>query len=552
MSRGKKSSGSRGRPDKGIKIPRETCLIDVDAAKPVAVALAFPNTYRVGMANLGFQGVYHLINEHPRAYAERLFLPAPVMSGGKRTQKDAAPVTIESGRSAPAFDIIAFSVSFEEDYPHIVRMLHRSGLHPLREKRGRDAPLVVVGGTAVMINPAPLLQIADVMPLGDGRLLLPVLLDTFDDAGRGHKADFLERLSGRDGFLVPGRRGGRKVPADASGGEGLLVLREKPAAGTQPVSSVCITPGSEFGLKGLIELTRGCDRRCAFCWGGHNCGPFFTFSRDKILAYADRIAGAARGLGLVTMSAASYPDLPGLLEALRGRSLEVGLSSLRFEGLTARLAGEIVRAGQKTATLAPEAGTEKLRRTIHKQLSDEVILEKCGLLFRAGLKHMKLYFLVGLPGEARGDLEGIIELVGQIHRLMVAEGRKRGRLGDLHISVNCFIPKPHTPLQDAPMDNIKTLREKIAFLRQALSSFSNLRLTAMSPHAAHVQGLLSRGGDGLTPLLLEAGLNTVTWRQAARRAGADMESENCRRREADEKPFWKQLKTVFTEKLSGP
>jgi len=230
---------------------------------------------------------------------------------------------------------------------------------------------------------------------------------------------------------------------------------------------------------------------------------------------------------------------------LRGKGLEVGLSSLRFDGLTEQLAEEIVAAGQKTATLAPEAGTERLRRTIHKKMSDDIILEKCGLLFRAGLKNMKLYFLAGLPGETGEDLDGIIGLAGKIRRRMVEEGRKRGRLGDLHISLNCFVPKPGTPLQYEPMDRVKTLRDKIDYLRSAFSRLSNLRFSAMSPFDAHVQGILSRGDERLTPFLLEAGMRTITWRRAARQAGLDLEKENCGRRAAGDPLPWRHLKTEF-------
>ena len=531
----------------------ERCLFSIDRKKPVSLALAFPNSYRVGMANLGFQGIYRMANEHPLAYAERVFMPSSPRRGKNGGKKGRAPGTYETGGSPASFHMIAFSVSFEEDYANIVRILHDSGIHPLRHKRERSSPLIVVGGTAPMINPAPLLEIADIICLGDGHLLLPVLLELFYANRHRSREQFLEALSAEDGFLVCGFNDGgmktRRVPGDTETGPEdtgyIRVLREGDTKNCIPVFSSCIAPASEFGARGLIELTRGCTHRCAFCWGGHNCGPFYAFPSRKILDYAEKIRAFADGIGLVSMGATDYPGISALIRALHGRGLSVGLSSLHFKGITESFTRTVMEAGQRTVTLAPEAGTESMRRSIRKDITDEQILEKTDLLFLNGLRNLKLYFMIGLPGEREEDMEGIVRLAGRIREGMITAGRPRGRLGELHVSLNCFVPKPKTGLQNMPMEDMGTLQKKIRFIRKSLSAMSNLHFSAMSPFGAHIQGLLSRGDAGLTPLLLEAGTSDKGWRQAARSLGLNPEEENCRVRDSEENFPWDCLKTTF-------
>ncbi len=505
----------------------------------IGVALLYPNRYAVGMSNLGFQAVYRLLNAFDDVVCERAFLPEEDEPG------EAPLLTFESGRPVAAAEVVAFSLSFENDALNLVRMLARAGLAPLAADRGADHPLVVGGGVACSLNPEALAPLVDAFLLGEAECTLPAFVEVLR-AEREREAR-LRLLARRvPGAYVPafyrvvhaasGEIAGREPLADVPERIRSPILAE--LAGRPPARSAVLTPHTVFGRTVLIETGRGCRRGCRFCSAGFLYRPP-RMHTDRDLDEA--VAAAARHLpqvGLVGAAVSDHPALDALCNRFAAQGVRFSFSSLRADTLSPERLAALRESGVKTATLAPEAGSERLRRVIRKGLTEEQILAAASELVAAGIPNLKLYFMLGLPTETRDDAAAIAELVKRIRHRFLRASRGRGAIGTLTVSVNAFVPKPVTPFQWAAMAETAELKDRLALLERELRRVPNVRLHADVPRWAYIQALLARGDRRVGELLLHVHATGGNWRRALRHSVLNADWFVLRERPAEETLPW--------------
>jgi radical SAM superfamily enzyme YgiQ (UPF0313 family) len=503
------------------------------------VALAFPNTYFVGMSNLGLQTVYSLFNADDRVVCERVFLPPKQRLGAAWHDP---LVTIESGTLVRQFDVFAFSVSFEWDYTNVVTMLRLAGIEPRADRRHPRDPLIVIGGAVTFVNPEPLAPFADVIAAGEGELLVPALVEALVETGRDREALF-DRLVTSTGFYVPGRY---EVTYDGPGRVAAITPRPgvsappivrkasvKAADRIEPPATRIFTPATEFGSRLLIEVVRGCANLCRFCWAGYNYLPVRPFETRRILEIAEAARPHATRVGLVSIALCDHPDIELILRRLVEMGYGISPASLRLDDLTEPIVALLRQAGERSITIAPETGSDRLRRVINKTVTNEQILDRADVIFRAGIENLKLYFMIGLPSETDEDLLAIRDLALAVRERMVAYARSRGTIGRLVASVNPLIPKPGTTFQWLPMTDAREIDRKTEVLRAAVSGIDNVYFNIKSERHSYYQGLLSLGDRRVADVVELAERNGGEWRAAVAAAGLDAEAYLYRDRTAD-------------------
>lgn len=519
---------------------REVGTIRKPHAGRLRVALAFPNTYYVGMSNLGFQTVYRLFNSLDEVVCERVFLP-----GRQELQAQLAsgrPLrTLESNTPVRDFDVFAFSVSFEWDYPNVLSMLRLAGVPVRAEARTARDPLIVIGGAVTFLNPEPLAPFADVIAAGEGELLVPTLADAIRDAdGRD---DLLRRLAAERGYYIPSFY---DVQYDADGlirafeplpdtGAPPVVRKAavKTTARLDPPASTIFTPDTEFGSRFLVEVVRGCANLCRFCWAGYNYLPVRPFPADRILELAAAARPHATRAGLVSIALCDHPEIERILTGLLDLGYSISPASLRLDDLTEPIVRLLHRSGERTITIAPETGSDRLRRVINKTVTNADILEKADLIFGSGIENLKLYFMIGLPTEEDADLEAIRDLTARIRDIMVAHARPRGRIGRIVGSVNPLIPKPGTAYQRLPMEDPALTDRKAKRLRTLVAGLDNVYFNIKSERHSYYQALLSLGDRRVAAAIEAAERNGGQWRAAVAEAGLDAAFYIFRDRSAD-------------------
>ncbi|MGI8784857.1 MAG: radical SAM protein [Acidobacteriota bacterium] len=485
-------------------------------------ALCYPNFYSIGMANLGFHYVYAALNAEPDCVCERAFIP--MAPDSRRAGLPRRPLTtVESETPVCNFDVLAFSISFETDFVHVPEALRLAHLPPLRSERNSRHPLVVFGGAAMMLNPEPVADFADVILLGDGEELVPELLEALRSGldKEGVKAWLHEKpgcyvperhLASYEGRDITTLFGSATPKASRSG----VQSRFDHDLSLRPPHTEIFTPNTEMGDKFLIEVSRGCPLGCRFCWVGFTYLPPRTFSAASLLAAAAAARRFTRKIGLVATAVCDHPGIHTILSQLREMEYQISVSSLRMDHITPEFIHYLVSSGEKSIAIAPEVGSDRLRTIVNKNVSNDQIVQIARTLFQQGILNLKLYFMVGLPGETDQDVDAIATLVGDIKAVVLEHGRKSGRLGNLIISLNCFVPKPNTPFQWAAMESEETLKARIERVRQGLRPISNVILHAPSPREELIQGVLSRGDRRLSSLLLHMDGNLSGWKKAAR------------------------------------
>ncbi len=503
------------------------------------IAMAWPNLYFVGMSNQGFQGVYQLFNGYDDVVCERAFLPDDV--DRDELERSGAPLTsFESGTPLRDFDVLAFSVSFENDYLHLLQMLRLAGI-PLRARdRGPRDPLVVLGGAAVFLNPEPLAPFADLMAVGEGEALVPRLMEALLGAETPRKG--LDSLRAKDGFYVPSRY---EVRYHADGtiagldGEG-PVIRQRAWPGKQMAlpQSVILTPHTEMSQKFMVEISRGCPCMCRFCWAGYNYLPVRGFSRQEIVDRAREVRAVTNRIGLVSTAVCDHPEIDGIVDDLAALGYEVSVASLRLDDLTPGFVFKLADTGIQGLTLAPECGSDRMRTILNKQFSNDEILDKAGWIFENGIQNLKLYYMVGLPWEQHADVEAIVSLTAKIRERMLEAGRKRGRLGRIHPSVNPFVPKPGTPFQWLRMEDPKETDKKLQYLRKALHKIPNVDAILKSARTGVTQSILALGDRRVGDAMEVAALERVELKRAMKAKGLDTAFYLFRERARDEILPW--------------
>lgn len=510
------------------------------------LVLVYPNTYYVGMSNLGLQTLYRLLNSHPEVCCERAFLPDP---DELELHRDSGTplLALETQRPVADADAVAFSASFENDYPHLLELLELAGL-PLRATdRGPRHPLILMGGATVSINPEPVAPFLDVCCLGEGEELVEPLVETlltYGDATVSERGRLLERFAAQPGFYVPafyraryGRapagaadgaedgREGRDGVADVPVFQGLEVTGPAPSTVTKVragfggadrvAATAVLTPDTEFGDRAMVEVARGCTKGCRYCWVGYNILPFRVHSVDDIVAAVEPWKERTRKVGLVATALLDHPDIEAIARRLRDDGFDLFSPSLIISTLREVLLTAVVESGQRSITIAPETGSDRLRELVMKRITNEEILDKARMIFRAGVVNLKNYVIIGLPGETRQDLEELVQLARDLREVMLDEGRPRGRIGTITLSVNCLIPKPSTPFQWAEQIPPREYRDRLRWLQRQVARIPNVEVEAMSPRDAEMQGVLSRG-DRRVADLLEIHHREGNWRRAVR------------------------------------
>jgi radical SAM superfamily enzyme YgiQ (UPF0313 family) len=528
----------RGRPRDVLS--REIGYIRKPHGGRLRVALAFPNTYFVGMSNLGFQTVYRLFNELEEVVCERVFLPgrqelAAQLASGKPLR------TVESDTPVRDFDVLAFSISFEWDYTNLVSMLRLAGVPVRAETRTIHDPLVVVGGAVTFVNPEPLAPFADVIAAGEGEVLIPALMQSLDAAD--DRGDLLRRLAVERGFYIPSFYAVRYAedrtiaafePLPATGAPAVV---KKAAVKTtellDPPATKIFTPDTEFGSRFLIEVVRGCANLCRFCWAGYNYLPVRAFSADRILQLAAEARPYATRAGLVSIALCDHPEIERILSGLLALGYSISPASLRLDDLTEPIVRTLHQSGERSITIAPETGSDRLRRVINKTVTNAEILEKAELIFANGMENLKLYYMIGLPTETEDDLTAIRDLSEQLRGLLLAHARPKGRIGRIVASVNPLIPKPGTAYQWLPMEDPAITDRKGKRLRSMVADLDNVYFNIKSERHSYYQALLSLGDRRVAPAIEIAERNGGNWRAAMAEAELDADFYIFRDRSAD-------------------
>src|SRR5687767_12779792 len=525
-------------------LSREVGYVRKPHANRLRIALIFPNTYFVGMSNLGFQTIYRLFNDHPDIVCERAFLPpkqelAALRDAGTRI------VTIESQTPVGDFDVIAFSVSFEWDYTNVLTVLRLAGV-PLRAAdRDYTHPLVVIGGAVTFVNPEPLAMFADVIAAGEGEVLVPALVDAF---GTSSRREQLLRLAQARGYYVPsfydveyGDDGtiARYVPREGTGAP--PVVKKAAVPSTEALDPPCtgiFTPDTEFGSRFLVEVVRGCANLCRFCWAGYNYLPVRAFPADRILERARAARAHARQAGLVSIALCDHPEIDRILKGLAEMGYSISPASLRLDDLTETIIRQLRESGEKTLTIAPETGSDRLRRVINKTVTNDEILDRAELIFASGIENLKLYYMIGLPTETDADLVAIRDLTLQMREIMLKHSRARGHVGRIIGSVNPLVPKPSTAYQWLPMEDPALIEQKVQRLRELTSDLDNVFFNIKSERHSFYQALLSLGDRRVAPAIEAAEANGGDWRRAVADAGVDADFYVFRDRTKDNVLPW--------------
>jgi radical SAM superfamily enzyme YgiQ (UPF0313 family) len=504
------------------------------------VALAFPNTYFVGMSNLGFQTVYTLFNAQDDIVCERAFLP-PKTELAAQLASGAPLLTIESQTPVRDFDVFAFSVSFEWDYTNVLTLLRLAGIAPRAADRTHHDPMVMIGGAVTFVNPEPLALFADVVAAGEGEALIPPLVRAFRDAS--DRDDLLRRLVTERGFYVPSfydvkyAANGTIDAFQPREGTGAPAVVRKAALKTtdavDPPATTIFTPDTEFGSRLLIEVVRGCANLCRFCWAGYNYLPVRAFPKDRILQLAAAARAHSSRIGLVSIALCDHPEIEEILTRLVEMGYSISPASLRLDDLTPTILRLLHESGERTVTIAPETGSDRLRRVINKTITNDEILAAADLIFETGLESLKLYFMIGLPTETDEDLVAIRDLTLQLRETMLKHARGRGRVGRIVASVNPLVPKPGTAYQWLPMEDDRSVERKIARMRSLVAGIDNVYFTIKSERHSLYQALLSLGDRRVAPAIEAAERNGGNWRAAIAETGVDADFYIFRDRSSD-------------------
>jgi len=525
-------------------LARERGAVHKEQGGRLRLALAYPNLYHLAMSNLGFQAVYRVANALSQVVCERAFLPGPEEAAD---YAGSPLLSLESQRPLRQFDALAFSLCFENDYPGVLRTLSLAGIEPLADRRGEDAPLVLGGGVAAMLNPEPLAPFFDLFWIGEAEAGLEGLLARLAQeslgAGRRPRSELLAELAREvPGVYVPRLYRpeydpeGRLVAFRARSGAPERVRSQRLARLAEaPARSVVRTPEAELGDMYLIEVARGCGRGCRFCAAGYVYRPPRILPAEAALGAVSALEPGTR-CGLVGAAISDYPHAAEVGRAVLERGGTISVSSLRADTLEAGLLAALRMSGYKSVAIAPEAGSERLRQVINKGLSEEDILRGAELLAEAGAERIKLYFMVGLPTEEAADVAEIVALTKRIQHRLVKRVAPSGRMPRLSLSVSSFVPKPHTPFQWAPMAEVATLKERLRHLERALRRHG-MEVTADVPKYAYVQAVLARG-DRRVGEFLTAHARSGKWPAAFAQVNLNPDFYARRERSKDELFPW--------------
>jgi radical SAM family uncharacterized protein len=510
----------------------------------ITVCLLYPNSYHVGMSNLGFQTLYQILNAQDDVVCERAFLPDPEdLQVYRNTQ---TPLfSLESRKPLSSFDILAFSISFENDFLNVLALLELAHL-PL-ESRLREGryPWVIGGGVAVFLNPEPMSDFFDLFILGEAEEVIGEFLEvcrqTISDKEKREKDHFLANLSRVEGVYVPKfyrvsySGNGEIATMDPDPGFPRKVKRRwVPKLDQFPTQSTLFTPDTEFREMALVEMNRGCPRGCRFCAACFVYHPFRNRSLSLLESISKRALLEEHRIGLTGTAVSDHPQLLPLCQSILSHQGGISLSSLRVDAVTPPLIQCLKEGEERTVAVAPEAGSERLRRMLKKGYKEEEILRSVDTLVENGVSQIKCYFLIGLPTETDEDVKEILLLAKRIrHHILLGQKNERKRWR-LVLSVNPFIPKPATPFQWAPLEEVGGLKKKLKMIQRGVQREGGMEMIHDLPKWAYVQALLSRGDRRVGKILMASHRHHGNWSQAFRETDINPDFYVYRKRDLDE------------------
>ena len=509
------------------------------------VAIVYPNTYFVGMSNLGLHIIYEEINLHPSSVCERIFLPEKKELDVYDKTKTPL-MSVETQRPMHQFDVVAFDVTFEMDYFHIPLMLRYGRVPVMSEDRTGFDPIVIAGGPCATFNPEPFADFIDAFIIGEGEGIVTAVLERIRKGRENgeRREETISALAQIDGVYVPvlytPRYDDNKrfVGYDIAEGAPKIIRRH-----FEPLTSggetVIATNFTEFGAMYIIEVARGCGRHCRFCMAGYCFRVPRVRPLDILKEGVDRAEKLGKKVGLMGAAISDYPEVDELVTYIRSKDMRYSCASLRADSLTQAVVDGLAESGQKTITIAPETGSERLRRVINKGISEENLRTAAQLSAKSGIQHMRLYIMIGLPTETDEDIDAIVGLAERTQAHMAEVGCK----GRLTLSINPFIPKPFTPFQWMAMDHQKSVEKKLQYIKKSLQKNRRIEVLVESPKEAYIQGVLARGDRRLGKVLAACALDrgSKSFKSEMKKAGLDMDDCNYRERKFEDYLPWSHL-----------
>lgn len=523
----------------------EDSRVTVNPHAEQKVAIVYPNTYFVGMSNLGLHIIYEEINLRNDSVCERIFLPEKKEL--EAYDKTKTPLmSVETQRPMHQFDVVAFDVTFEMDYFHIPLMLRHGRVPIMGKDRTEFDPIVIAGGPCATFNPEPFADFIDAFIIGEGEGIVSRVLDIIRD-GKMEGLDrhaILRQLADVSGVYVPSlyvpiyNEDGEFKGYDIAEGVPKTIKRHFEML-TSGGETVVATNYTEFGAMYIIEVARGCGRHCRFCMAGYCFRVPRVRPLDILKEGVERAEKLGKKVGLMGAAISDYPEVDELVNYIRSKDMRYSCASLRADSLTQAVVDGLADSGQKTITIAPETGSERLRRVINKGISEEHLQNAATLSAKSGIQHMRLYIMIGLPTETNEDIEAIVGLAERTQAHMEKVGCK----GRLTLSINPFIPKPFTPFQWMAMDNQKAVEKKLQYIKKALQKNRRIEVLVESPKEAYIQGVLARGDRRLGAVIAAcaADRGSKSFKSEMKAAGLDMDNMNYRERSFDEFLPWSHL-----------
>ncbi len=513
-----------------------------------SICLVYPNTYHVGMSNLGFQTVYECLNLEDDIVCERAFLPdSEDLREYHNTQ---TPLfSLESQKPLSDFDILAFSISFENDFPNILTVLNLAHIPIESRLRSKGHPLVIAGGVAVFLNPEPISEFFDLFIIGEAeevlREFLEVYRNDYSEKGKRGKDDFLRKAAKGEGVYVPKfyhvtyTEDGKIEAMEPEPGFSHRVKRRwVKEIDRFPTRSILFTRETEFKEMALVEVNRGCPRGCRFCAACFVYHPFRNRSLSLLETLSKEGLTEEHRIGLTGTAVSDYPDLLPLCQSILSQQGGISLSSLRVDAVSHSLIQCLRKSKDRTVAIAPEAGSERLRKVLRKGYTDEEVLEAVDTLVENGLYQIKCYFLIGLPSETNEDVKAIPVLAKRIRHQILSNRKNKKDRWKLVLSVNPFIPKPATPFQWAPLETVVELKRKLKVIQRELKGEKGVEMIHDLPKWAYIQALLSRGDRRVGKILIAVHDYEGNWGRALRETSINPDFYVYRERDLDEVFPW--------------